>query len=68
MKREGTIMFEMKHLKKKEAFFPRILIFKFNEEVLKFNDMRELELAKNYLENNFLNLKYLSFENVSFSQ
>ena len=61
-------MFEMKHLKKKEAFFPRILIFKFNEEVLKFNDMRELELAKNYLEKNFLNLKYLSVENVSFSQ
>ena len=40
----------------------------FLQKVLKFSDVRELELDKTDLETSFLNLEHRSFENVSFFQ
>ena len=51
------------------SFAPKTLIFKFQQEVLKFNDIFvSLGSPKTDPETNFLNLKNRSFENVSFSQ
>ena len=51
------------------SFAPRPLIFKLQQEVLKFNDIFvSLGSPKTDPETNFLNLKNRSFENVSFSQ
>ena len=44
---------------------PRRLAFKLRQEVLKFNDIIELELPKTDLVTNFLNPGNQSFENVS---
>ena len=51
------------------SFAPRPLIFKFQEEVLKFNDICvSWSSPKTDLVTNFLNLENRSFENISFSQ
>ena len=51
------------------SFAPRPLIFKLQQEVLKFNDICvSLNSPKTDLVINFLNLENRSFENVSFSQ
>ena len=50
------------------SFALRPLIFKLQQKVSKFNDMRELKLLKNWPKDKFLNLESRSFENVSFSQ
>ena len=45
------------------------LIFKFQQEVLKFDNMcMSWSSPKTDLETNFLNLQYRSFKKVSFSQ
>ena len=51
------------------SFAPRPLIFKFQQEILKFNDTCvSWTSPKTDLETNFLNLENQSFENVSVSQ
>ena len=51
------------------SFAPRPLIFKLQQEVLKFNDICvSWSSPKTGLEINFLNLENQSFENDSFSQ
>ena len=51
------------------SFAPRPLIFKLQQEVLKFNDICvSWSSQKTDLDINFLNLENQSFENVSFSQ
>ena len=51
------------------SFAPRPLIFKFLQEVLKFNDICvSCSSPKADLETNFLDLENRSFENASFSQ
>ena len=51
------------------SFVPRILIFKLQQEFLKFNDICVSRSSpKTDLETNFLNLENRSFENVSFFQ
>ena len=51
------------------SFAPRPLIFKLQQEVLKFNDICvSWSSPKTDLVTNFLNLENRSFENVSFSQ
>ena len=51
------------------AFAPTPLIFKFQQEVLKFNDIcMNWSSPKADLDTNFLNLENWSFEDVSFSQ
>ena len=51
------------------SFASRPLIFKLQQEVLKFNDICvSWSSPKTDLETNFLNLENRSFENVSFSQ
>ena len=55
--------------KARHSFAPRPLIFKLQQEVLKFNDIyMSWSSRKTDLETNFLNLENRSFENVSFSQ
>ena len=55
--------------KAKHSFAPRPLIFKLQEEVLKFNDIcGSWNSPKTDLITDFLNLENGSFENVSFSQ
>ena len=48
-------------------FAPRLLIFKLQQEVLKFNDV-SWSFPKTDLVTRFLNVANRSFENVSFSQ
>ena len=49
------------------SFAPRPLIFKLQQEVLKFNDICvSWSSTKTDLERNFLGLENRSFENVSF--
>ena len=51
------------------SFAPSLLIFKLQQEVLKFNDIfMSWSSPKTDLLTNFLNLENRSFENVSFSQ
>ena len=51
------------------SFAPRTLIFKLQQEVLKFSDIcLSWSSPKSDLETNFSNLKNRSFETVSFSQ
>ena len=51
------------------SFAPRPLIFKSQQEVVKFNDICvSWSSPKTDLETNVLNLENQSFENVSFSQ
>ena len=51
------------------SFAPRPLIFKLQQEVLKFSDIcLSWSSPKSDLETNFSNLKNRSFETVSFSQ
>ena len=54
--------------KRLALFLPRSLIFKLQQEVLKFNDIyRSQRSSETDLETNFSNWENLSFEN-SFSQ
>ena len=49
-------------------FVPKPMMFKFQQEVLKFNDISvSWSSPKTDLVTNFLNLENRSFENVSFS-
>ena len=49
------------------SFAPRLLIFKLQQEVLKFNDICvSWSSPKSHLETNFLNLDNWSFENFYF--
>ena len=51
------------------SFAPRPLIFKLQQEVLKFNgNFVSWSSPETDLETNFLNLENRSFENISFSQ
>ena len=51
------------------SFDPRPLIFKLQQEVLKFNgNFVSWSSPETDLETNFLNLENRSFENISFSQ
>ena len=51
------------------SFAPRPLIFKLQEEFLKFNDIcMSWNSPKTDLETNFLNLENQSFEYIAFSQ
>ena len=51
------------------SFAPKPLIFKLQQEILKFNDICvSWSSPKTDLVTNFLNLENRSFENVSFSQ
>ena len=51
------------------SFAPRPLIFKLQQEVLKFNSIFvSWSSPETDLETNFLNLENRSFENISFSQ
>ena len=63
------LTFKIKIIKKKtHSFTPRLLIFKLQEEALKFNDIcASRSSGKVDSETNFLNLQNQSFENVSFS-
>ena len=63
---KGHKSFQNKNSKKATySIAPRSLIFKLQQEVLKFNDI-ELELSKTDLVTTFLNSENRSFENVSF--
>ena len=63
---KGHKSFQNKNSRKAtHSFAPRSLIFKLQQEVLKFNDI-ELELSKTDLVTTFLNSENRSFENVSF--
>ena len=60
--------FQNENNKKSTSFAPRLLIFKLQQEVLKFQwYLPELELPKTDMVTNFSNLEICSFENVSFS-
>ena len=57
----------LKNRKVRNSFAPRPLIFKFQQEVLTFNDFCvSWSSPKTDLETNFLNLENRSFENISF--
>ena len=63
---KGHKSFQNKNSRKATySFAPRSLIFKLQQEVLKFNDI-ELELSKTDLVTTFLDSENRSFENVSF--
>ena len=63
------IFVQQKAWKATYSYAPRPLIFKLQQEVLKFNDIcLSWSSAKTDLERSFLNLENRSFENVSFSQ
>ena len=64
LKRHNSLQNE-NNRKATHNFAPRPLIFKLQQEVLKFNDTCS---PKTDLEINFLNLESQSFENVNHSQ
>ena len=61
--------FKIKIIERLHIFVPRPLIFKLQQEVLKFDDICvSWSSPKTDLETNLLNLENRSFENVRFSQ
>ena len=65
----SLILSKLKNREATHSFVPRHLIFKSQQEVLKFNDTCAKQSSpKTDLETNFLNLENQSFENISFSQ
>ena len=66
---ENIIPFKIKIIEKPQRFAPRSLIFKLQQEVLKFNDFCvSWSSPKTDLVKNFLNSENRNFENFSFSQ
>ena len=66
---ENIIPLKIKIIEKPQSFAPRSLIFKLQQEVLKFNDFCvSWSSPKTDLVKNFLNLENRNFENFSFSQ
>ena len=63
------LFFKIKIIEKPHSFAPRPLIFKLQQEVLRFNAIIvSWSSTKTELVTNFFKLKNQSFENVSFSQ